>query len=645
MKPRYPILLLIVVLLLPALAFAQKNVYGGTGNVRFKLNRAGSFSLYDKDFVTQVDRASILVALDSAHVFDYQEDANYLISSTILSVVGQADTVATTLYDNSWTTPTVPPDVRVLQDVYAWKGDSLVLTNFVITNYSAASYNLHIGLGCVPSPSETYGGETVAYDSVAKMAYFYREGEAPYVGIKVLGQNPASFHVLDWDTYSPSDPTSDAATDSTRWSMTALPGFDHSLVAGVDGSFFNLNFGSQTIASNNSVSYMVAFLYSTSLAGLRAISDSADVRYTAYLAASSIKNAYGGTGAVSFKLNRAGSVEMYSADGTVQLSRASMLVGLDSTHVFDYEEDANYMMTAPALSTGGTADTVAVALFDNSWTNPPPPPDVRVLAVLHAWKNDPFVLVDYTLTNTSPSSAHLAVGMGCVPEPSETYGGETVAYDATKKMAYFHRVGEDPYVGVKVMAQDPSSFHALDWDTYSPTDANNDAATDSTRWRMTALPGFDAPLVAGVDGSFFNLNFGTTDLDPGSSVTYTVAYLYSTSLAGLQTVSDAAIVRFNGPTAVKLPTSGLPERFALEQNYPNPFNPTTVISGQWTADSRVRLVVYDLLGREVAVLADSRYPAGKYSFTFDARNLSSGVYFYRLSAGSFTAVRKMSLIK
>ena len=64
-----------------------------------------------------------------------------------------------------------------------------------------------------------------------------------------------------------------------------------------------------------------------------------------------------------------------------------------------------------------------------------------------------------------------------------------------------------------------------------------------------------------------------------------------------------------------------------------------------TVDSRVRLVVYDVLGREVAVLADGRYPAGKSSFTFDGTRLASGVYFYRLTAGSFVSTRKMILTK
>ncbi len=89
----------------------------------------------------------------------------------------------------------------------------------------------------------------------------------------------------------------------------------------------------------------------------------------------------------------------------------------------------------------------------------------------------------------------------------------------------------------------------------------------------------------------------------------------------------------------------VPGTFALEQNYPNPFNPKTVISGQWTVNSDVRLEVFDILGRKVATLANGSYPSGKYTFVFDGTNLASGVYFYRLTAGSYSGMRKMLLIR
>ncbi len=88
-----------------------------------------------------------------------------------------------------------------------------------------------------------------------------------------------------------------------------------------------------------------------------------------------------------------------------------------------------------------------------------------------------------------------------------------------------------------------------------------------------------------------------------------------------------------------------PTAFTLYQNYPNPFNPTTAISFDLPVASIVRLVVYDVLGREVAVITQGQYSAGRHSFTFDGARLSSGVYFYRLQAGSFMQTRSFVLEK
>jgi photosystem II stability/assembly factor-like uncharacterized protein len=89
----------------------------------------------------------------------------------------------------------------------------------------------------------------------------------------------------------------------------------------------------------------------------------------------------------------------------------------------------------------------------------------------------------------------------------------------------------------------------------------------------------------------------------------------------------------------------LETQFILYQNYPNPFNPTTVISYQIPVSGNVNLKVYDLLGREVVVLVDENKPAGKYEVEFDASQISSGVYYYKLTAGDFIQTNKMVLIR
>lgn len=88
-----------------------------------------------------------------------------------------------------------------------------------------------------------------------------------------------------------------------------------------------------------------------------------------------------------------------------------------------------------------------------------------------------------------------------------------------------------------------------------------------------------------------------------------------------------------------------PTTFELAQNYPNPFNPTTTINYQLPISALVTLKVYDVVGREVATLVNARQEAGRYDVNFNATSLSSGVYFYRLQAGSFVQTKKMMLVK
>ena len=101
----------------------------------------------------------------------------------------------------------------------------------------------------------------------------------------------------------------------------------------------------------------------------------------------------------------------------------------------------------------------------------------------------------------------------------------------------------------------------------------------------------------------------------------------------------------NGGTVDVEEEETLVSTFALMQNYPNPFNPATVISYQLPVTSSVRLVVYDLLGREVAALVNEIQQPGQHSVQFDASRLTSGVYFYSITTGNFTATKKLMLLK
>ena len=100
-----------------------------------------------------------------------------------------------------------------------------------------------------------------------------------------------------------------------------------------------------------------------------------------------------------------------------------------------------------------------------------------------------------------------------------------------------------------------------------------------------------------------------------------------------------------GPSSVDNEPNGIPKEFLLSQNYPNPFNPTTTIKYALPHSENVGIKVFDILGREVSVLVDEFQQVGNYSVAFDASKFASGVYFYRIQAGSFVNTKKMMVIK
>jgi hypothetical protein len=111
---------------------------------------------------------------------------------------------------------------------------------------------------------------------------------------------------------------------------------------------------------------------------------------------------------------------------------------------------------------------------------------------------------------------------------------------------------------------------------------------------------------------------------------------------------DAFILSFRtakSSTGIAQHNDLLPTEYELAQNFPNPFNPKTDIQFSLPRSSRTTLKIYDILGREVATLLNDNLAAGRYSVSFDASSLPSGVYFYRIVASEFSAVKKMMLTK
>lgn len=178
-------------------------------------------------------------------------------------------------------------------------------------------------------------------------------------------------------------------------------------------------------------------------------------------------------------------------------------------------------------------------------------------------------------------------------------------------------------------------------------------ATTTYRFQIATDPSFSEPGNARQDGAdAATIVVDTSGLTeaffvlPPGILDYNTTYYWRTQ--GL-TVSGAgpwgAVFSLRTPVGTSTEDTAVPTEFALADNYPNPFNPTTTIEYRLPVAEHVTLTVFDMLGREIHVLVDQTQTAGTHTHSFDAVDLPSGMYLYRLQAGRFVATKQMLLVK
>ena len=189
-------------------------------------------------------------------------------------------------------------------------------------------------------------------------------------------------------------------------------------------------------------------------------------------------------------------------------------------------------------------------------------------------------------------------------------------------------------------------------------------------WEYKSLGGFGYPVDVGfrtategwmpisyIRKFFFTSDFGNnwTEIDtPDSAMISHICFTDSAHGFGIGPYGTIVKYVYQEPSNLTEPEHSY-SNFNLQQNYPNPFNPSTTIKYSIADEGFVKLVIFNMLGEEVATLVNTQQKAGKYEVNFTAKggsasggnayNLSSGVYFYKLRAGSFYQIRKMILMK
>lgn len=335
--------------------------------------------------------------------------------------------------------------------------------------------------------------------------------------------------------------------------------------------------------------------------------------------------------------------------GTNYLFEGALFIGDGPTRVSNGARDENQTISdhfvpmgeITLAEPGPFADQEYYTSFNDQ--NAPEPLGVLVSQETYAFADAPddeYVIFEYTITNAGNQNLE-GVLVSHFEDWDMTWGtgNDRVNFDRSRNLGYEYNSSN--YRG-QVVLSDPGvfSFMALDNEqhVYPPHFTMED------KWSYMNAGIVDTAITTQRDCSII-ITTGPFDIPLGESVVAAFAILGGSTLSDLQDNASAAIEKYNGMTAVDDGDIVRPGDFFLSQNYPNPFNARTQIGFTLPADGHVRLEAYDLLGRKVAVLVDDRLESGAHSIVWDCSDLSTGVYFYRLSFEDRSVVRKMTLIK
>ena len=263
----------------------------------------------------------------------------------------------------------------------------------------------------------------------------------------------------------------------------------------------------------------------------------------------------------------------------------------------------------------------------------PSPFNVKIHQETYSAQNSNILYVKYTVNNNSSSDIqNLYIGQFAdwdIGDYSTNNGGK----DDSKSLVYQYGRSEDMnYYGLVAL----NNYYG----GISLTDGSYD------RNQLFSWMTFTGDDTSGSGDYRSFISSGPYNIPVGGSIQAGFAYTAAPNLAQLKANSDEAIATWNSGALVDAKEKNLnvPSRFLLSQNYPNPFNPSTTINYSIPKASFVSLKVYDILGNEVETLVNEEKTAGNYSLQFSTakQELASGIYFYRLQAGSFTNTKKLN---
>jgi hypothetical protein len=365
----------------------------------------------------------------------------------------------------------------------------------------------------------------------------------------------------------------------------------------------------------------------------------------------------------------------YSVDNIPPIPPAGLLANVQSTLLIKLtwhdptDPDVRSYSIYRSTSSGFTPapENIIGTSSSTSFTDASPLQGVhsyyRIVAVdVHDNVSQPSPAAEASLTVTQLFSTRDKWNMVSVPLTMGDYD-KTVLYPAAISSAFAYQGSYVTYGTLKNGTGYWMKFSGVQSIPFAGLLRNADTVDVNIGWNM--IGSISTPL--GVS-SITSLPFGIVTtrffaytgsyqsadtIQPGSGYWVKVNQSGKLILSSAPVASEAARIRVTPtnerppvpPDAAQNANDLMATSYTLEQNYPNPFNPTTTISYSLPVSEHVKLSVYNMLGEEVALLVDENQNAGHNSVSFDANGLPSGVYVYRISAGSFTNEKKLLFVK
>ncbi len=343
-------------------------------------------------------------------------------------------------------------------------------------------------------------------------------------------------------------------------------------------------------------------------------------------------------GDIAIELNDYGKVRVFAPDFTLrQIDRFSILVGGNPNEVFDYLNDQESVDTARTVTPPTYGDIELYVGTDYMYSGLPP--FVGVNINVYGWNSGGYALAKYTVENQETAALNAKVGFEIIPQIDGAYGFESIEYLPDHNVTKIYKGNFSSVVGFKILDRTMTTLKSFDW-----YDGYNGSDTDLYTWLNHGQ--IDTLFESSDSGAVSIMGVPAESLDPNATTEVYVGIATGADEAEMLANMDSVTAKYEAlVTSVETSSEQIPSEYALHQNYPNPFNPSTTIKFELPASEFVTLKVYNLVGQEVATLISEQLNSGIYETSFDASNLSSGIYFYTLASGSKVLTNKMILIK